>query len=182
MIVVWIIAAAAAVIVVATIRSHNRFVTQRQLMANAWSNVDTELHRRHDLVPNLVATVRGYAAHERATLDGVITARQRAVDANGDAKAENSLGHGIRQLLALCEAYPDLRASDHFLELQRELTRTEDRLQASRRIFNGNVRDYNRRVESFPTMLVARTFGFSSADYFELDDRPTVAQPSPTVL
>jgi LemA protein len=173
------VAAAVAVLIVGAVaRSYNRFVAQRQLIANAWSNVDTELQRRHELVPNLVTTVRGYAGHEKATLDAVTSARQAAVvaahhappDAAPDAGAENDLGRCLRQLLAVVEAYPELKASSHFLELQHELTRTENRLQASRRIFNGNVRDYNRRIESFPSLLVARVFRFSRAEYFELTD------------
>jgi LemA protein len=157
----------------ATMRSYNRFVEQRQLVVNSWSNVDTELQRRHDLVPNLVETVRGYAAHERSTLDSVIAARQAAVAADptatGRAEAENQLVGGLRKLVAVAEAYPDLRASAHFLELQTELTTTENRIQAARRIFNGNVRDLNRRVDSFPSMLVARAFHVAPAAYFELD-------------
>jgi LemA protein len=160
----------------ATMRSYNRFVEQRQLVDNSWSNVDTELQRRHDLVPNLVETVRGYAAHERATFESVITARQAAVAAVGTdrtaesrADAENQLVGGLRKLVAVAEAYPDLRASAHFLELQTELTATENRIQAARRIFNGNVRDLNRRVASFPSLLVARAFHVTPAAYFELD-------------
>jgi LemA protein len=175
---VGIVATAVLVLlVVALVRSYNRFVEQRQLIENAWSNVDTELQRRRELVPNLVATVRGYAAHERTTLDAVISARQVAVEAGTDATAENALGRGIRQLLAVAEAYPDLRASQHFLELQHELTRTENRLQAARRIFNGNVRDYNRRTESFPALLIARAFSMRRAEYFELEDNAPLSAP-----
>jgi LemA protein len=152
--------------------AYNRFVRQRQLIDNSWSNVDTELKRRHDLVPNLVATVRGYAAHERSTLEAVIEARTAAVAATGaaqQARSENVLADALRQLLALREAYPDLKANTAFLDLQRELVNTEDRIQAARRLYNSNVREYDTRVESFPTMLVARVSGFRREDYFELE-------------
>jgi LemA protein len=177
-------AAIALVVVVALFASYNRFVTQRQLIANSWSNVDTELQRRHDLVPNLVETVKGYAAHERTTLEAVTIARTRAslsadVRSAGPSAppaasserigAEQSLSAGLRQLLALQEAYPSLAASFHFLELQQELVRTENRIQAARRFFNGNVRDYNRRVESFPSLVVAALFGFRRHEYFEIE-------------
>ncbi len=157
--------------------SFNRFVKQRQLIDNSWSNVETELRRRHDLIPNLVETVGGYASHEKDTLTEVIKARQGAVAAVGGpdqhAGAENLLVSGLRQLLAVSEAYPELMASQRFLDLQRELVTTEDRLQASRRLFNGNVREYNQRVESIPSMLIARIAGFSRRDYFEVE--PSVA-------
>jgi LemA protein len=168
-----ILAVAVAVVALAAVRSYNRFVEQRQLIDNSWSNVDTELQRRHDLVPNLVEAVKGYAAHERATFDSVITARQAAISAEptaeGRAGAENQLVGGLRKLVALAEAYPDLRASGHFLDLQSELTATENRIQAARRIFNGNVRDYNRRVDTFPALVIARAFHFTPTAYFELD-------------
>jgi LemA protein len=153
--------------------SYNRFVRQKQLVANSWSNVDTELRRRYDLVPNLVETVKGYAAHERETLEAVIRARAEAVASTGSAaeqaRDENVLVGALKQLFAVVEAYPDLKASEHFLDLQRELVNTEDRIQAARRFYNGNVRDLNRRVESFPSMIVARLFHFARADYFQVE-------------
>jgi LemA protein len=152
--------------------SYNRFVRQRQLIDNSWSNVDTELKRRHDLIPNLVTTVQGYAAHERGTLQAVIEARTSAVAATGpteQARTENVLADALRQLLALREAYPELKANTAFLELQRELVNTEDRIQAARRFYNSNVRDYDTRVESFPAMVIARLGGFTRVDYFELE-------------
>jgi len=168
-----IAAVAVGLALLAVVTSHNRFVEERQTITNSWSNVQTELQRRYDLVPNLVETVRGYTAHERTTLENVLRARAAAVAADGSpadqAGPENRLVLGIRQLLAVGEAYPDLRASEHFLELQQELTTTENRIQAARRVYNGNVRDYNRRVESIPSNLVARAFGFARADYFEVD-------------
>jgi LemA protein len=168
-----IVAAAVAVLAVVVVRMYNRFVEQRQLIDNSWSNVDTELQRRHELIPNLVETVRGYASHERTTLEGVVDARQRAVAAAGSPAAqvgpENDLVAGLRHLLALVEHYPDLRASAHFLDLQRELTTTENRIQAARRVFNGNIREYNRRVQSVPSRYVAALGHFATRDYFELE-------------
>ncbi|MEQ8840477.1 MAG: LemA family protein [Acidimicrobiales bacterium] len=153
--------------------SFNRFISQRNLIANSWSNVDTELRRRYDLIPNLVETVGGYAGHEKATLTEVIEARAGAVATTGEpaeqADAENILVQGLRHLLAVSEAYPDLVASAHFLDLQRELVTTENRIQASRRLFNGNVRDYNRRVASIPSALIAFVGRFEKADYFEVE-------------
>ncbi len=161
------------VAMLAALLSYNRFVRQRQLVDNSWSNVDTELRRRYDLVPNLVATVEGYAAHERATLDAVVHARTAAVAATGSASeqaaSENVLVDALRQLLALREAYPQLKASEHFLDLQRQLTATEDRIQAARRFYNSNVRDYNTRIESFPSALIASLGHFTKRDYFEVE-------------
>jgi LemA protein len=157
----------------AALLSYNRFVRQQQLIDNSWSNVDTELKRRYDLIPNLVTTVQGYAAHERSTLDAVIRARRDAVASTGgaaeQASKENVLVGSLRSLLALREAYPDLKASTHFLDLQHQLTVTEDRIQAARRFYNANVRDYNTRVESFPSMVVASVAHFERRDYFEID-------------
>lgn len=162
--------------------SYNRFVSQKQYIDNSWANVDTELRRRYDLVPNLVETVRGYATHERETFEAVIRARTAAVANQGDpgaqAQDENILVDALKQLLAVAEAYPDLKASEHFLELQRELAATEDRIQAARRFFNNNVRDYNRRVQSIPSLIVAKMFGFSIVEYFEVEAAVRVA---PTV-
>ena len=157
--------------------SFNRFVAQHQLIDNSWSNVETELRRRHDLIPNLVETVAGYATHEKSTLTDVIEARRSAVVATGGPEshqgAENLLVTGLRQLFAVSEAYPDLLANNRFLDLQRELVTTEDRLQAARRLFNGNVREYNRRVESIPSLLIARVGGFRRSDYFEVEPSVT---------
>jgi len=161
------------VVVLAALLSFNRFVRQRQLVDNSWSNVDTELKRRYDLIPNLVATVKGYAAHERDTLEAVVSARRDAVDARGgaaeQATQENVLVGALKQLLALREAYPDLKANIDFLDLQRQLTVTEDRIQAARRFYNANVRDYNTRVETFPSMVIAKFGKFERRDYFEVE-------------
>jgi LemA protein len=171
-------AAALALVIVAFVVSYNRFVDERQTITSSWSNVDTELQRRHDLIPNLVETVRGYATHEHATFDAVLHARARALAAGSspagsspaDASGiENRVVAGIRQVLALSEAYPDLRANVQFLDLQQQLVTTENRIQAARRVFNGNVRDYNRRIESIPSNLVAALMRLPRAEYFEVD-------------
>jgi LemA protein len=168
-----VVGATAGFVLLWALVSFNRFVSQRNLIANSWSNVETELRRRYDLVPNLVETVRGYAAHEQNTLTEVIEARQGAVDSQGNAGeqagAENVLVEGLRHLMAVSEAYPELVASDHFLDLQRQLVTTEDRIQAARRLFNGNVRDYNRRVEQIPSRVIAAVGRFDKADYFEIE-------------
>lgn len=164
----------AGVVLLWAILSFNRFVSQRQLIDNSWSNVETELRRRYDLIPNLVETVGGYADHEQATLTEVIRARRGAVMSTGSpsdqAGPENQLVAGLRHLMAVSEAYPELVASNHFLDLQRQLVTTEDRIQAARRLFNGNVRDYNRRVESIPSRFIAALARFERAEYFEIDE------------
>lgn len=173
MIAIWISLGVLLVVVLALLISYNRFVSQRQYLRNSWSNVDTELRRRYDLIPNLVETVKGYAEHERETFERVTLARTRAVANHGDpaeqAADENMLVDALKQLLAVSEAYPDLAASENFLELQRELVTTENRIQAARRFYNNNVRDYNRRVQSVPSVVVARLFGFHDEDYFEIE-------------
>ena len=152
-------------------------------MANSWANVDTELRRRHDLVPNLVETVRGYAGHEQRVLVDVTEARSAARSATGEGAEHNrdeaALSGALHSLIALSEAYPELKASGHFLDLQHQLVVTEDRIQASRRLYNADVRDYNRRVASFPSMLVARIGRYKKADYFELE--PSVRDVVPDV-
>jgi LemA protein len=169
----WIGLGVVVLVLLAVLISYNRFVSQRQYLRNSWSNVDTELRRRYDLIPNLVETVKGYAAHERETFERVIQARTQAVASHGEpaeqASDENVLVDALKQLLAVSEAYPDLEASENFLELQRELVTTENRIQAARRFYNNNVRDYNRRVQSIPSLIVARVFRFRDEDYFEIE-------------
>ena len=168
--------------------SYNRFATQTALMANSWANVDTELRRRHDLVPNLVETVQGYAGHEQRVLVDVTEARSAARGATGTgadhSRDERHLSDALHSLIALAEAYPELKASSHFLDLQRQLVTTEDRIQAARRLYNSDVRDYNRRVSSLPSMVVAKMAGYRRADYFELEPLlresvPGVTPPAP---
>lgn len=152
----------------------NRLVRLRNHCDEAWSNIDTELKRRYDLIPNLVHTVQGYAAHERALLEEVTRLRGLCVAENGpprqQAAAENQLVGALRHLMARIEQYPDLKASDHFLSLQRELAITEDRIQAARRFHNGNVREMNNAAETFPSSVVAAIFGFKSREFFEVED------------
>jgi LemA protein len=173
MIALWVALGVVVLVLLTLWISYNRFVSQRQYIRNSWANVDTELRRRYDLIPNLVETVKGYAKHERETFERVIEARTRAVASSGDAASqaadENILVDSLKQLLAVSEAYPDLEASENFLELQRELVTTENRIQAARRFYNNNVRDYNRRVQSIPSLLVARAFGFDEEQYFEVE-------------
>ncbi len=153
--------------------SYNRFVQQRALVANSWANIDTELKRRHDLIPNLVETVRGYAAHENAVFEAVTAARNAATQAPataaGRASTEPAVQRCLGSLFAVAEAYPDLKANANFVALQNELTNTEDRLAAARRFYNGNVRDLNRRVQSVPSNFIANRGHFTAADYFQID-------------
>lgn len=188
--VVWAVAGGVLLLVVSALASYNRFVRDAQLIDNSWSNVDTELRRRYDLIPNLVETVKGYAVHERTTFESVTEARTRAMRSEGNAAAqsadENVLVGALKSLLAVSEAYPDLVASQRFAELQDELVTTENRIQAARRIFNGNVRDYNTRVQKVPSNLVAKISGFHERTYFEVDaavrdaGAPTVRMGGPT--
>lgn len=153
---------------------YNGLVRLRNLVQEAWRQIDVELKRRHDLIPNLVETVRGYATHERRALDSVIATRAAAVGAGSSvqqqASAEGALSAALGRLFAVAEAYPELRANQNFLALQSELTETEDRVAAGRRFYNANVRELNTRVESFPSNVFASTFGFRRAEYFEVVD------------
>lgn len=173
---IWLIVALALIVIVVIggIASYNRFVSQRNLIKDAWANIDTELRRRYDLIPNLVSTVQGYAAHERTVFENVTKARAMATAATGSpaaqAAAEGPFVAALRQLLAVAENYPDLKANENFLALQSELSNTEDRLQTARRFYNGNVRDYNRRVQSFPSMIVANFGNFELEEFFEVDE------------
>jgi LemA protein len=151
---------------------YNGLVALRNHITEAWSNVDTELQRRYDLIPNLVATVRGYADHERELLARVTALRDRCFANRGpvseQARDETQLVDALRELLVRVENYPQLKADQHFLELQRELANTEDRIQAARRFYNGNVRDYRNKRESFPSNLVAALFNFPPAEFFSV--------------
>lgn len=151
---------------------YNHLVGLRNYIRNAWSNIDTELKRRYDLIPNLVATVKGYAAHERGVLEQVTALRSRCVANNGSpatqAVDEVQLVSALQQLLAVVENYPQLKADQQYLQLQKELTNTEDRIQAARRFYNGNVRDYQVKCESFPTNLIAQMGGFKPVEYFSV--------------
>jgi LemA protein len=181
MIVLWIVLGIVVLLLIFGVVAYNRFVSQRQLIRDAYANIDTELRRRYDLIPNLVETVKGYAAHERQTFENVTRARQQAIAAQGpeaQAQAENMLTAALRQLFAVAENYPQLRASENFQALQAELSNTEDRIQTSRRFYNANVRDYNERVQSVPSNVIASMFGFREEAYFEIEEgeRATVAE------
>lgn len=161
------------------IGTHNGLVRLRNACDESWSSIDAQLQRRYDLIPNLVETVRGYADHERRTFERVVEARARAAANHGSpasqADDENSLVHELRQLFVLVEAYPVLKSDQHFLELQRELALTEDRIARARRFYNANVRDLNVRVGSFPANLVAGPFGFRERQFFEIEDHVRAA-------
>ncbi len=162
-----------ALLLILTVFFYNRLVTLRNRCTESWSNVDTELRRRYDLIPNLVAAVQGYATHERSVLDEVTRARARAVISTGrpaeQAADERPLVAALGRLMAVAESYPALRASHNFLQLQQELVNTEDRIQASRRFYNGNVRDYRNTTRSFPGLVFARLFRFGEVDFFEVE-------------
>jgi len=161
--------------------TYNSLASLRLLADNAWSDIDVQLKRRHDLVPSLVATVQGHAGYERGTLEAVVEARDRATRAAGPAEsgvAEGSLSGGIRQLLALAEAYPDLKAGTSFLELQRALTDLEDHIQNARRYYNAVVRDFNTKIAQFPANTVATLFRFEPREFFGLESREEGATPN----
>jgi LemA protein len=179
----WIVLAIAAAVVVYAIIIYNRLVSTRQMTEEAWSGIDVQLKRRSDLIPNLVSTVKGYAAHERGVLEEVTELRNaaRAVPADdvaGRAKAEGALSLALGRLLAVAEAYPDLKASTNFLELQRELATLESEIQMARRYYNGATRNLNTMVESFPSNIVAGQFKFEKREYFEIENAAERALPT----
>jgi len=155
------------------VASYNRFVKLGNRVDESWSDIDTELKRRYDLIPNLVDVVKGYAAHEKSTLEAVMDAREQAIASNGSpatqAKDENPLIHALSRLIALAESYPQLKADGEFLTLQKQLANTEDRLQTARRVFNGNTREFNILIAAFPSNLVAAAFGFRRKPFFEIN-------------
>jgi LemA protein len=162
---------------------YNRFVRQRTLVDESWGQTDVELTRRHELIPNLVATVQGYADHERSVLESLAQAREQAQTHKGeDPKAregyEEQVGRALATVMARSEAYPDLKASANFLQLQAELTNTEDRIAAARRFYNGNVRAYNTRCSTFPSNVIAGMLGFEPREFFELTDPAARVAPN----
>ena len=178
----WIVLGVIVVIAIIAIVIYNRLVALRQTVNQAWSDISVQLKQRHDLVPNLVETVKGYAAHERGTLDAVVQARNAAVAASGpeaQARAENMLTGALRQLFALAEAYPDLKANQNFLQLQAELSDLENKIAASRRFFNNAVQEFNTAIQSFPAVLFAATLGFTGRGFFELDEGEAAAVKAP---
>jgi LemA protein len=181
--VLWIVLGIVVLVGIALAVSYNRFVSQRQLIRNAFANIDTELKRRYDLIPNLVETVKGYASHEREVFEEVARARAAAAGTSGQspatqAAAEGPLVAALGRLFAVAENYPELKANQNFLALQAELSNTEDRIQASRRFYNANVQDYNRRVNAFPSTFIARMFNFKEEEFFEIPEaqRPVVGE------
>ena len=168
----WIALGVIALVVLVAIVIYNGLVRLRVQCDNAWSDINVQLKRRHDLIPNVVETVKGYAAHERETLDQVVAARSRAMGAQGPAakaEAEGMLTQALKSLFALAEAYPQLRAVESFTQLQATLREIEDAVQNARRYYNAVVRDLNTKVAQFPSNLVAGTFGFGPREFFELD-------------
>jgi LemA protein len=178
----WIILAVVVAFVLAVGFLYNSLVRRRNEVDNAWSQIDVQLKRRLDLVPNLVETVKGYAAHERAALEAVVAARSSSLEAgptpHEQAAADNQLTGALRQLFALAEAYPDLKANQGFLSLQEELSNTESRIAYARQFYSDSVLAYNNAIQAIPGVVVARLFGFATREYFEAED---AARTAPTV-
>lgn len=174
MIIIWILVAVVAVILIWLIAVYNGLVTLNNRTKEAWSDIDVQLKRRYDLIPNLVETVKGYAKHEKELFENVTKARTSAMQAQSPAekgKAENILSGALKSLFAVAENYPTLRASENFSKLQDELTDTEDKIQAARRFYNANVRDFNIKIQVFPNNLVANSLGFKSYELFEIEEK-----------
>jgi len=179
-----IVIAVIVVVVLGAVSIYNGLVAMRQRVNEAFADIDVQLRQRHDLVPNLVETVKGYAAHERGTLDEVVKARNAAVAAQGPAQqaaAENMLSGALRQLFALSENYPNLKANANFQQLQAELTDLENKIAASRRFFNNAVQEYNTGIQRFPAALFASTFGFAPQSFFDLGEQRTTVGEAPAV-
>lgn len=185
----WIILGVVVVLVGYVIAAYNSFVRLTQRTKEAWADIDVQLKRRYDLIPNLIETVKGYAAHERETFDAVTAARAAATQVHVDpenitpeqiqamAGAEEALTGALGKLLAVAEAYPDLKANQNFSELQTELSDTENKIQAARRFYNGNVRDLSIKLESFPSNVIGNMFGFEKEEYFELEEGSEEREP-----
>jgi len=181
MIITWVLIGVVALAVVWVIAVYNRFVRFVMRTKEAWADIDVQLKRRYDLIPNLIESVKGYAAHEKAVFENVTKARAAAMDAGSleeKGNAENELSKTLKSLFAVAEAYPDLKANQNFLELQRELEDTENKIQAARRFYNGNVRDLNTSLQSFPGNVIADLFRFEPREFFELGaDDAAARQP-----
>lgn len=178
----YVILGLALIVLLWIIGIYNSLIRLRQHVRDSWSGIDTELRRRYDLIPNLVNTVKGYAAHEKEVLTAVTEARTHSLASTGSpshqAADENVLVKQLGRLFAVSEDYPDLKASDNFLKLMQELSNTEDRIQASRRLYNGNVIDLNTRIEVFPSNIIASLFSFKHAEYFEIEETAAIQAPS----
>jgi LemA protein len=180
----WIVLGVIVVLVLWIITIYNQLVAMRQRVGQAFADVDVQLKLRHDLIPNLVETVKGYAAHERGTLEEVVKARNAAMTAQGPAQqaaAENMLSGALRQLFALSEAYPDLKANQNFQQLQSELSDIENKIAAARRFFNNSVQEYNTGIQQFPAALFAATLGFSQRTFFDVGEERAVVEKAPQV-
>jgi LemA protein len=175
----YIILGVLAILVVWAVLAYNKFVSLINRAKEAWSDIDVQLKRRYDLIPNLVNTVKGYASHEASTFDNVTKARAAAMGAQNivdKGKAENMLASALKSVFAVAEAYPDLKANQNFLSLQTELSDTENKIQASRRFYNGNVRDLNIAVDTFPSNIIAKVFHFVKMELFALDESESAAK------
>jgi len=180
----WIILGVIVVLVFFAFAAYNRLVALSQRVNQAFADIDVQLKQRHDLIPNLIETVKGYAQHERGTLDDVVKARNAAMSAQGPAQvsaAENQLSGALGRLIALSEAYPDLKANTNFPQLQTELSDIENKIAASRRFFNNAVQEYNTGIQQMPAALFAGTFGFTKKDFFDLGESRGQLEQAPTV-
>lgn len=183
MIALWIIIGIVVLLALFVWATYNGLVTLRVRVDEAWSDINVQLKRRLDLIPNLVETVKGYAKHEKGVFEAVTEARSAVMKAKGvkqTAEAENQFEGALKSLFAVAEAYPDLKASQNFVELQQELVDTEDKIQASRRFYNGGVRDLNTKIQTFPANVVAAMFSFKSREFFDVDDSEREAANKPT--
>jgi LemA protein len=170
---VWIVVILVALLLLGAVLVYNRLVALRARVNNGWSQIDVQLRRRYDLIPNLVKTVQGYASHEREVFENVTQARSRAIDANAvpdQADAENQVTRGLRRLMAVAENYPELKANENFLALQEELTGTESKIAFARQFYNDQVMRLNTLIGSFPSNVIARTFGFQTREFFDIED------------
>lgn len=169
------------VLVLWVVYIYNSLISSKNRAAEAWADIEVQLKRRYDLIPNLVNTVKGYATHESSAFENVTKARSMAMGASGPTKehaqAENMLSGALKSLFAISEAYPDLKANTNFLELQRELSDTENKIQAARRFYNANVRDLNTSIETFPSNVIAKSFGFKQIEFFDLADNDAAQNP-----
>jgi len=175
----WVILGLLVLFVLWAVGAYNHFVRMVQRAKEAWADIDVQLKRRYDLIPNLVETVKGYAAHEKGVFENVTAARSAAMSAGSLAQkgvAENQLTGALKSLFAVAEAYPDLKANQNFLYLQHQLADTEDKIQAARRFYNGNVRDLNTSLQSFPGNVVASMFHFSQMEFFQLEQSDAAAR------
>lgn len=178
--ILWIVIGAVVLVLLAGVIIYNGLIQSKNRTDEAWSDINVQLKRRYDLIPNLISTVKGYAKHEAKVFQDVTTARSAAMGATNvedKAKAENMLADTLKSLFAVSEAYPDLKASQNFQDLQQELVDTEDKIQAARRFYNGNVRDFNTKLQVFPTNIFAGMLGFKAREFFEAENQAQIENP-----